>query len=74
MDPILESKHSPRRLLRAGLNQGIGSGIWELRSGIWDPPFTESSEELLEILRLEWSPSVWSVRTCYYHCYCAVLL
>ena len=24
-------------------------------------PFIESSEELLEILRLEWSPSVWSV-------------
>ena len=42
----------------------------------WDAPgvLIESSEELLEILRLEWSPSVWSVRTCCYYCYCAVLL
>ena len=35
-DLILEAKHSPRRLLRAGLSRDIGSGIWELGSGIWE--------------------------------------
>ncbi len=36
MDPILEPKHSPRPLPRAGFSRGIESGIWELRSGSWD--------------------------------------
>ncbi len=35
MDPILEPKHSPTPLPRAGLRRAIGSGLWD-RSGRWD--------------------------------------